>query len=182
MQVCSYVWYWCNGVCATYTCISLNAVCVCVCCVCALTNEWKQSNCQDVQEEDVHNRTKAVHNVHQDPGDGSQCMYEHNTQCSLAYVHTITLANQIHLYALRMSNKLRGIQVQTHTYVRTSVHQNYITIVYTQHQPVYRTFMYGLWPWYILLVVSYCLALHINLSYIHILSTYIYVRLYMEKN
>ena len=44
-------------------------------CVWTLTNKWKQSNCQDVQKEDVHNRTKAVHNTCHDPVDGSQCMY-----------------------------------------------------------------------------------------------------------
>ena len=34
----------------------------------ALTNERKQSNRQDVQEENVHDRAKAVHNVHQNTG------------------------------------------------------------------------------------------------------------------
>ena len=71
------------GLCYIHTQIIECSVSVCVR-VCALTNKRKQSNCQDVQKEDVHNRTKAVHNVHQDPGDSSQCMYEHNTPCSHA--------------------------------------------------------------------------------------------------
>ena len=54
-----------------------NVVCIFVCvCVCALTNERKHSNRQDVQEEDVHDKIKAVHNVHQNSGD-SQYMYTH---------------------------------------------------------------------------------------------------------
>ena len=147
--------------------------CECVCaCVCALTDKRKQSNCQDVQKEDVHNRTKAVQNVHHDPGDSSQYMNEHNTQRSHAYVNTITLANQIHFCALRMSNKLRGIQVQAHAYVRTVRHNHSVhsTMLNTNHYIAHLCTDsdcdadYYCIPHCIL--VNYCLALHINSIYV----------------